>query len=316
MVLASLVTHEDPVIQQAAGRIAKWVGGANAAGSDEEAVKYMKAVYLFMSENIAYQTPPVGESEKQFHQHVKYGRDVLKNKAGTCIDLAILYGSLCQAVGLEPVLYSVPRHCFPAVKLPQSGKIVPLESTLIGRATFEEANHHAMENQFKLMDAGRKPFTKVDIALVQHQGALPMDLPGVGEDPLDKWGVKMPAVQLNETRPNNNTQQPTPTPRQPKAAEVNLVGVWTGRFNYNGVRVTQVIKLTNDGRYEGVSKMSGPARVISVADSGAYSVVKDKLILKSEVTGVRLVREFQKNGDSVDVEIEEVGQTVTFSRAK
>ena len=37
VVVASFVTHEDPVIQQAAGRLAKWVGGANAAGSDEEA---------------------------------------------------------------------------------------------------------------------------------------------------------------------------------------------------------------------------------------------------------------------------------------
>ena len=61
VVLSSFVTHEDPVIQQAAGRIAKWVGGANAAGSDDEAVKYMSAVFAFMGENIAYQTPPSGE---------------------------------------------------------------------------------------------------------------------------------------------------------------------------------------------------------------------------------------------------------------
>jgi hypothetical protein len=270
-----------------------------------------------MAENIAYQTPPVGQSERQFHQHVKYGRDVLKNKAGTCIDLAILYGSLCQAVGLEAVLYSVPSHCFPAVKLPKSGRIVPLESTLIGRASFEDANRHAMENQFKLMDEGRKPFTKVDIALVQKQGALPMDLPSVGEDPLEKWGIKMPAVQVSEARPNNNRPQPNAGPRQPNTTELNIAGTWTSKFILNGVMVAQIIKFTENGRYEGVSKFTGPGGSNSVADSGAYSVVKNRIILKSEVTGVTLVRLYVVvNGDTVNVEVEEIGQTVTFSRVK
>jgi hypothetical protein len=318
IVLASFVTHEDPVIQQASGRVAKWAGGANAAGSNEEALKYMKAVYLFMGENIAYQTPPVGESEKQFHQHVKYGRDVLKNKAGTCIDLAILYGSMCEAVGLEAVLYSVPGHCFPAVKMPQNGRIVPLESTMIGRASFEDAVQTALEKQFKQFDAGTKPFTKVDIAQIQKQGALPMDLPSVGEDPLDKWGIKMPAVQLGENRPNPNPnpQQPNPTPNRPKA-DFNFVGTWATRFVIKGVQVAQLVKFTNDGHYESASKFSGPGGTTSQADSGTYSVTHNRMVLKSEVTGQTLVRPFQpKSADSVEVEVEEIGQTVTFSRVR
>jgi hypothetical protein len=64
------------------------------------------------------------------------------------------------------------------------------------------------------IEEGKKPYTKVDIALVQKMGALPMDLPGVGEDPLDKWGIKMPAVQLTETRANTNTPRPRPRPRR------------------------------------------------------------------------------------------------------
>jgi hypothetical protein len=313
-VLASFVTHEDPVIQQAAGRIAKWVGGTNATGSDEEAIKYARAVYQFMSANIAYQTPPTGETEKQFHQHVKYGRDVLKNKAGTCIDLAILYGSLCQAVGLEPVLYHVPGHCFPAVKLPKSGRILPVESTLIGRASFEDANHNAMDNQMKPIEEGRKPFTKVDIDAVQKLGALPMDLPSVGEDPLDKWGVKVPTGQPNEVRPNANTPRP-PAPKSPAAAEPNFVGTWTCRFVCNGVQVTHVVTCTEDGRYEGASKIVGPRGTSVVKDSGTYSVDKKRLILRSSVTGMTLMRPFRVNGDAVDIYMKEVGQTVTFHRA-
>jgi hypothetical protein len=84
-----------------------------------------------------------------------------------------------------------------------------------------------------------------------------------------------------------------------------------------GVQVVQLIKFTNDGRYEGASKFSGPGGTTSQADSGTYSVVKNRMILKSEVTGVTLVRPFQpKSADSVEVEVEEIGQTVTFSRMK
>ncbi|HEX5270228.1 MAG TPA: hypothetical protein VFW33_07075 [Gemmataceae bacterium] len=314
-VLASFVTHEDPVIQQAAGRIANWVGGANATGSDEEAIKYARAVYQFMAANIAYQTPPTGESEKVFQQHVKYGRDVLKNKAGTCIDLAILYGSLCQAVGLDPVLYAVPGHCFPAVKLPKSGRVLPVESTLIGHGGFEDAVKCATENQFKPIDEGRRPFTKVDVGAVQKLGALPMDLPNLGEDPLDKWGIKVPAAQPADARPGADAPRAA-GPKAPEAAEPNFVGTWGCRFVVNGVQVAQVVRFTAEGRYEGASKLVGPRGTSVIEDSGTYSVDRKQLVLKSSVTGVTLVRPYRVNGDGVDIEMQEVGQTVTFRRTK
>jgi hypothetical protein len=308
IVLASFVTHEDPVIQQAAGRIANWAGGANAAANDEEALKYMKAVYLFMSENIAYQTPPSGESGRQFIQHVKYGRDVLKNKAGTCIDLAILYGSLCQAVGLEAVLYSVPGHCFPAVKLPGSGKIVPVEATMIGHGSFVEANHSAVERQFKPIEAGEKPFTKVEIAQVQKLGAFPIDLPGVGEDPLDKWGIKMPATNPNEARP-----QQAPGPQQGGGT---LVGVWKATFFVRDTKVTQVIEFTADGSYAGLNVVFGPRGPETTRDSGTYTLGKNTVTLQSQVTGRTLVRRFEARGTDFEVEMQEVGQTVLFQKVK
>jgi hypothetical protein len=98
--------------------------------------------------------------------------------------------------------------------------------------------------------------------------------------------------------------------------ETNFVGTWTCGFVFNGVKVTQVIKFTNDGRYEGVSKLTGPRGTTAVEDSGTWSVNKTGLVLKSTVTSMALVRHFEPNGDMVDIEMQEVGQTVTFSRAK
>ena len=320
VVVASFVTHEDPVIQQAAGRIAKWVGGSNALGSDEEALKYMAAVYLFMGENIAYQTPPGGESDKKFLQHVKYGRDVLKNKAGTCIDLAILYGSLCQAVGLEPVLYNIPGHCFPAVKLPQSGKVIPIESTMIGKASFEDAVKTAQEKHFRPMFGGQMPFDEAHIAKFHKQGAVPIDLPNVGEDPLDKWGVKMPTPQVNRGEPAPTTTRPAGNTnggnnRQPAQAQNPAVGAWKTSFKANGMQVVGVAILKADGSGEFAWVMKGSGGTSQVTDTGTWSLRGNQLTIRGDSSGT-VVRTVAIDGDQIDMELAEFGMTVTFHRQK
>jgi hypothetical protein len=153
----------------------------------------------------------------------------------------------------------------------------------------------------------------VDIGSVQKLGALPMDLPSVGEDPLDKWGIKVPSAPLNDARPDPKAARPG-TPRAPEAAEPNFVGTWTGRFRVGAAQVIQIVRFTGDGHYEGASKITGPRGTTVVQDAGTYSVDGKRLVLKSSVTGTTLVRPFQVNGDAVDVEMQDVGQTVTFRR--
>ncbi|OWK39671.1 hypothetical protein FRUB_05561 [Fimbriiglobus ruber] len=315
VVLSSFVTHEDPVIQQAAGRIAKWSGGANAAGSDDEAIKFMAAVYLFMAENIAYQTPPFGQNEAKFIQHVKYGRDVLKNKAGTCIDLAILYGSLCEAVGLEPVLYNIPGHTFPAVRLPDSKKVLAVEATLIGRGSFQDAVKTAEETNMKAMRAGNKSFTEVMVSKLHKAGAVPMDLPNVGEDPLEKWGIKMPnplAVQNQNQNADVVKNDGNPAPRR---AVDPIVGTWTAVFNANGLKVVGVAMFKEGGAFEGAWVFGdGVGRRVS-SDTGSWSVNGNNLTIKGDNSGT-VVRRFEAKGDEVKMELKEFGLVVTFTRKK
>ncbi|CAN5198375.1 hypothetical protein BH11PLA2_BH11PLA2_47900 [soil metagenome] len=325
VVMASFVTHEDPVIQQAAGRLAKWVGGSSAALSDDEALKYMAAVYMFMGENIAYQTPPGGANDKKYIQHVKYGRDVLKNKAGTCIDLAILYGSLCQAVGLEPVMYNIPGHCFPAVKLPKSGRIIPVESTLIGKANFEQAVKTAQEKHFQPMNNGQMPYDEAYIAKLNKMGAVSMDLPNVGEDPLDKWGIKMPTPQVNQDRqPNTNASRNTNANTgnnggnnnrpQPAPVQNTVVGTWTTKFQSNGMTVAGVAILKADGTGEYGWAIQGPNGVEKLADTGTWKIKGKKLIVTGDTNGITVTRPISLDGDSMEMELAEFGVTATWTR--
>jgi hypothetical protein len=311
IVVSSFVTHEDTVIQQAAGRIAKWSGGADAADSDEEAIKFMAAAYLFMGENIAYQTPPSGENETKFIQHVKYGRDVLKNRAGTCIDLAILYASLCQAVGLEPVLYDIPGHCFPAVRLPRSGRIIAVEATMIGKHSFQDAVKHAAETNMAKIRSGNLPFDEAVVAKHQKAGAIPMDLPPVGEDPLEKWGIKMP----------NPLPAPTPTPdrndggRPTPQATDSIVGTWVTKFNLNRTLVTGAAIFKENGGFEGAWVFVDDNGKRTADDVGTWSVSGNRLTINGEKRGT-VIRRFELKGDALKIEVAEMGGIVTFVRKK
>jgi len=252
-ILASFTTHEDPVIQQAAGRIAKAIGGANAAGSDAEAEKFMKAAFDFMGKNVAYQTPPTGQGNNQLMQHVKYGRDVLKNKAGTCIDLAILYGSLCEAVGLEPVLYIIPGHCFPAVRMPQSGKIIPVEATMIGNSTFLAANKHALEQNLNPMLQGKKPYILADIVKLHNAGIKPLDLPTMADDVLNQWGIEWNFAQA-QVKPQTDEAKPDAASLKVKAT---LVGYWANTVTVNGTQYTERWWFGDNGRCQVTSNTNG-----------------------------------------------------------
>ena len=48
-------------------------------------------------------------------------------------------------VGLRPVLFLIPGHCFPGIYLPTSGKIVAVETTMVGKADFQQAAKRGME---------------------------------------------------------------------------------------------------------------------------------------------------------------------------
>lgn len=310
-VVSSFVTHEDTVIQQAAGRIAKWSGGANAAGSDVEAIKFMAAAYIFMGENIAYQTPPSGENETKFIQHVKYGRDVLKNRAGTCIDLAILYASLCQAVGLDTVLYNIPGHCFPAVRLPVSRRIIAVEATMIGKRSFQDSVKHATETNMAKIRSGNLPFDEAIVAKHQKAGAIPMDLPPVGEDPLEKWGIKMPNPLPDRTPAPDQNDGGRPTFQ----AADSIIGTWVTKFYLNRALVCGAAIFKENGGFEGAWVFVDGNGKRTVEDVGTWTVSGNKLTINGEKQGT-VVRRFQLKGDAIKIEIAEMGGIVTFNRKK
>jgi len=152
--LAAWVSRNDAVVKQFGALANKNAGGVFAPQDDETALRVIGQCYDLLRRNgFTYQAPPglVSHStsfDVKSVQSIKFPRDVIMARSGTCIDLAILLASMVNSLGLSPLLVVVPGHCFPAVRMPPpphgSGRIYAVESTLIGGGVrFGSASFHA-----------------------------------------------------------------------------------------------------------------------------------------------------------------------------
>ena len=209
LILASFVTGDDPVVKRVAGAVTEMAGAGSFSGNDEDAIRFLMYLYVFMKANVTYTTPGGLAVQDQLTQHVKYGREVLRDRSGTCIDLAILYASVCQSVGLEPVLYVTPGHCFPAIQLPD-GRVMAVETTMVGSAdknVLTDARRLELakkafvsacqEGKKKLLATRRNetPSIEIRVRTLQKDGIYPLDLPSHGQDLLAGLDTQIKAVQ-------------------------------------------------------------------------------------------------------------------------
>jgi hypothetical protein len=345
-VVTAMTTPADPVVQQLAGHIhsmaASIVGSSiSAQTSDQDCLNFIAAIQYFIRNNaIAYQTPPGYLAQGLSGQHIKYPRDVLRNRAGTCIDLAILWASLCEAAGLQPGVMVVSGHAFPMVRLPESGQWLPIESTLV---------HHSLEDVLRV---GKEAFEKaaendrclVDISNMRRAGVVGLDLPNVSEDFLTKLGYEFTVptsnapqeettnqVPADKLQPNNDSQPVTtstdapvqeeytarrpPVPKnttgtfQPNGKNFDLkrlVGTWEGRFEFENSNDTEIgLKLDGNGSFWLIvwEKNSNDEIVQENQSKGRWSRDADGRILFTTNNGeaVRAL-DVELNGDMLTID--------------
>ncbi len=194
--LAAWVSRDDPIVREFAALGAKRAGGAAANAGLFEAMATLKGLYeILVANDVTYQHPPsLTDTTLSFVntnvQNVKYPRDVLRDRSGTCIDLAILYASLLHATGLPAYLCVVPGHCFPVVGLPDGG-LGAVEVTGVGgggrmgaaAATFGDV---LLYGQRELEQALQGPHVLVDLRHEWTHGVSCPELPPIQPDFVDK----------------------------------------------------------------------------------------------------------------------------------
>lgn len=122
--LAAFVTPNHPelarIIARATEFLGQWTGDTSMDGyqSQDPNRVLSQAAALFMAikeQAIAYVVPPA--SFERIGQRVRLCDMVLQQKLGTCLDLALLYASCLEGVGLHPLLIITEGHIFTGVWL-------------------------------------------------------------------------------------------------------------------------------------------------------------------------------------------------------
>ena len=85
-----------------------------------------EAVYDAVCEcGIDYSNPPAGFENRMLR--IRTPDEVVKDKAGTCLDTTVLLASCSAEAGLEPVIFLVPGHAFAGY---YSGKLAEIEGKI------------------------------------------------------------------------------------------------------------------------------------------------------------------------------------------
>ncbi|MFT3985117.1 MAG: DUF4011 domain-containing protein [Lachnospiraceae bacterium] len=122
--LAAFVTPNHPVIaellQLTSRWLQKWTGQPSLEGyqcQDANRVKNIAAAaYAAIQEkNITYANPP--SSFEVIGQRVRLCDTIMEQHIGTCMDMTLLYASILEAIGLNPVLVLIKGHIFAGVWL-------------------------------------------------------------------------------------------------------------------------------------------------------------------------------------------------------
>ncbi|NJE11357.1 cysteine protease [Thermococcus sp. MAR1] len=190
--LAAWVTPSDPVVREFADLGNKLAGGAGASLSDDEAIKSLSGMWeLAVRNGFSYKTEGEGYWTGKFAEHIMFPRDVIRDKSGTCVDLALWFASLAMSQGLKAYIVLMPGHAFPLIELP-SGAVIPVEATAINQGvSFQEAVQIGMEKSWKMAMNG--PHDIIDVAEEHSNGIVPPELPSLEADILSKWGIGLNA---------------------------------------------------------------------------------------------------------------------------
>ena len=306
--IAAWVTRDDPVVKQFAAMANKAAGGKGAPYSDEAAYAVLKACYeLWLGNDFTYQGPvglsdPTLGFDNAIVQNIKFPRDVIRDKSGTCIELAALYCSMAHSVGLKPYMVMIPGHAFALIRLP-SGNLMAVETTGIGggkrhgSASFDQVVESAAETYKKAATEGR--VLEVDIEDCWTRGVSSPELAALPADILQRWeivavaGAATPApnsgpgpVQPAQPQPQHSTQPQTQQQASP-------VGFWKGTATntYPPMSYPMQVQITAGQSGQFTAQWYGEATVTDMY--GRQMLYKITEIFVGQVQGNQLVMQGQ-----------------------
>ncbi len=242
---ACMVSAGDPIIKHYAETIQQRIlcgetganvgsGGAITDKDVQEKIRVLEGVYnATLLSHMVYSETGAGVTKFNDNtsstEHIRLPREVVSGNTGLCIELALLHASVYKAAGLSPVIFLVPSHAYPGIKI--GNEYIAIESTGIGgeglggRMTADQAFNRGMEELKEFGEQSRKGnpmYRMLDIDQLYSEGFKDMELT---PDPIlsaqvDKILANWPTCLVNPSpaadEASNTPPAPSPEPA-PKA---------------------------------------------------------------------------------------------------
>lgn len=144
---------------------------ATFAGPQTATLPQVEAIFDELKERgVSYVMDPEAASEMGFAQRTRLPSDVLTSKNAQCLEGAILFATLMEAIGLEPIIVRIPGHAFAGWHSAKDG--IPdgtplfVETTMVHSASYDDAVSYAKsevekQNQAKHFAQGISRFIEV-----------------------------------------------------------------------------------------------------------------------------------------------------------
>ena len=181
--IASWVTPHDPRVETVLSKAKELMPGRRlpgyeawkkAAGQEKSTYLQAKALYRAVQmQGVSYVKSSLTFGHNAgVSQRVRRPKDSLEQNSANCIDSAVMFASLFENLGMDPLVVLVPGHAYVGVREAKGSQhYLFIDVALAGRVTFDAAVKSA-ENGLQKYNDGQ--ITRIPIDAARSAGIYPM----------------------------------------------------------------------------------------------------------------------------------------------
>jgi hypothetical protein len=185
--LAAMSTPNDPAVEELIRAAADYTesgiitSGYSGHPDDEAGLVWDRLQAIWRAEeeiyNLTYISTWVSFAPGSV-QRIRLPAEVLEQRSGNCIELALLYAAAAEAMDMEVAIIGIPGHAYVGVRTDmENANYYFIETTLIGRATFDRAvelGNQEFEEAQPGLEAREEGYGWVTIQDAREKGILPL----------------------------------------------------------------------------------------------------------------------------------------------
>jgi hypothetical protein len=181
--IASWVTPHDSNVEVILSRAKEFMPGRRLPGyepwkapveQERSTIEQARAIYRALQKaGVSYvKSSTTFGANPNVSQRVRMPRESLSQSSANCIDGAVMYASLFENLGMDPVVVLVPGHAYVGVRVARgSQRYLFVDTALTGRVNFDAAVFAADKGLAKF---GPSQITRIPIDSARESGIYPM----------------------------------------------------------------------------------------------------------------------------------------------